>query len=532
MDKRTPLRLSSWTALLVSYPDREQANFIIRTLERGADIRFRGNTRRSDTPSNLKTAAQHKEHVTAYIKEEVALGRMLGPFAEPPFEFFRTSPVGVVPKDHTKFRVINHLSFPRTGDSINSDLEPLECNLGSFDEAIKLVKMAGPGSNLIKVDVKSAFRLIPVRREDINLLGVEWQGKYYVDICLPFGLATSPPIWERFSRVLRWALQHVAGIKLVTHYVDDFFIVVPKQEGDAEVTMKKALALFEWLGVPYSPAKLLGPATSMPYLGIGIDTDRMVTFVTPDKLNAIIDLLHSVLESSHIQRTQLQAVLGKLYFLTRILPQGRAFLRRGISMLYGKKTARISSIPMSEGFRKDLAWWLRFLPRWDGLSMFFDAEPAADAPTIYTDASLLAAGASFDNHWFAYPWQATHKADAMRIKRISMPYLELLAVLLALNTWASELRGQVVRLCCDCKPMVQAIRKLSSPEPHVMHLLRCLVLLCIEKQILLHAQHISTEENSIADSLSRQEMQHFRLARPNSNQNPTPVKEWSPSDFD
>ena len=198
MDKRTPLRLSSWTALLVSYPDREQANFIIRTLERGADIRFRGNTRRSDTPSNLKTAAQHKEHVTAYIKEEVALGRMLGPFAEPPFEFFRTSPVGVVPKDHTKFRVINRLSFPRTGDSINSDLEPLECNLGSFDEAIKLVKMAGPGSNLIKVDVKSAFRLIPVRREDINLLGVEWQGKYYVDICLPFGLATRPTDLGKF----------------------------------------------------------------------------------------------------------------------------------------------------------------------------------------------------------------------------------------------------------------------------------------------------------------------------------------------
>ncbi len=206
-NQRTPLILKEWEQALRKHPNQREVDFVLDTLRHGADVRFKGDRDKMIISPNLTTAEDNPEVIEAYLKEEVQLGRMAGPFDQPPIPNFRSSPLGAVPKDQTKFRIINHMSFPRTGQSVNSDIDKLECNLGSFDEAVKLVLQAGRGCKLVKIDVKSAFRLIPVRYEDINLLGIHWKDRYYLDTCLPFGMASSPPIWERFSRMIRWLIQ-------------------------------------------------------------------------------------------------------------------------------------------------------------------------------------------------------------------------------------------------------------------------------------------------------------------------------------
>ena len=45
---------------------------------------------------------------------------------------------------------------------------------------------------LAKFDVESAYRIIPVHPDDLYLLGMQWQGNYFVDITLPFGLPSAP----------------------------------------------------------------------------------------------------------------------------------------------------------------------------------------------------------------------------------------------------------------------------------------------------------------------------------------------------
>ena len=44
---------------------------------------------------------------------------------------------------------------------------------------------------MAEVDLKSAFCMVPVRAEDWDLLGMYWQGRYYVDTCVPFVPAIS-----------------------------------------------------------------------------------------------------------------------------------------------------------------------------------------------------------------------------------------------------------------------------------------------------------------------------------------------------
>ena len=58
--------------------------------------------------------------------------------------------------------------------------------------------------------------------------------------------------------------------------------------------------------------------------------------------------------------------------------------------------------------------------------------------------------------------------------------------------------------------MVTIINKKSSRSPRVMGLVRKMVLVCLEANILLKGEHIPGCLNSLADSLSRSDFQKFR----------------------
>lgn len=509
---QTPLRAEAWKQALAEYPDRASAEFVVNAITEGASINFEGDRSNPVIAPNLSTALENKQVIEEWLAEELRLGRIFGPFTEPPLENMRISPLGVVPKDGTKFRIINHMSFPRKGNSLNAAIGDMECNLGSFDEAVKLVSEEGC-CWLVKIDVQSAFRLVPVRREDWHLLGVLWEGRYFLDVCLPFGMKTSPSIWERFSRALRWILKKKLGIA-VTHYVDDFLLIIPQQT-DAQRVRNEALDIFNALGVPWSRKKLVGPTTSLEYLGIGIDSESKRVYIPePKRINAI-EVVTNAAASTSMARKEFQSVLGRLFFLTRVIPQGRAFLARGIALLRGSQTRQIK---MTEGFRADLQWWASFLPTWPGISWFYHDNWDGDAVELYSDASEWGAGARFGNKWFSMKWSQNQLLKARRTRRISMPYLEMLALATAVNTWKKDLAGKNAWLIVDCMPVVFAVGKLFSPQEEMMALIREMVGWSIEGNFMFRARHIPTHDNKIADTLSRNQTLQLQELLPSADQ--------------
>ena len=75
---------------------------------------------------------------------------------------------------------------------------------------------------MAKVDLKSAFRIIPVRKQDWELLGIHWRNQYYVDTCLPFGLRSAPYLFNQFADALEWILRNNYSLQWVIHYLDDY----------------------------------------------------------------------------------------------------------------------------------------------------------------------------------------------------------------------------------------------------------------------------------------------------------------------
>ncbi|KAJ1154308.1 hypothetical protein NDU88_007061 [Pleurodeles waltl] len=104
------------------------------------------------------------------LEKERQLGRVAGPFTQPPLPNFIVSPLGIVPKkEQGKYRLIHHLSFLK-GSSMNDYLKEGTCSVcyASFDEAIDLAHAAGKGALMAKADIESVFRLLLVHPEYLS----------------------------------------------------------------------------------------------------------------------------------------------------------------------------------------------------------------------------------------------------------------------------------------------------------------------------------------------------------------------------
>ena len=123
------------------------------------------------------------------------LGRLL-PLDKLPATHY-CSPLGLAPKlkdsAQTDWRRIFDLSCPR-GKSVNDGIKPEYGALQyeSFEAALDEIRKLGKNTVMVKRGLKSAFRYIPVCVDDHNFLVFEWNGKFYIDLFLPFGLRTAP----------------------------------------------------------------------------------------------------------------------------------------------------------------------------------------------------------------------------------------------------------------------------------------------------------------------------------------------------
>ena len=107
-----------------------------------------------------------------------------------------------------KWRLIVNLSS-LTGHSINDGIDPQLCSLSyvSVDDIAASVLKLGRGALLAKSDIKHAYRQIPVHPQDRVLLGLQWQGRYFMDATLPFGLRSAPIIFFSVADALEWIVR-------------------------------------------------------------------------------------------------------------------------------------------------------------------------------------------------------------------------------------------------------------------------------------------------------------------------------------
>ena len=173
---------------------------------------------------------------------------------------------------------------------------------------------------MAKADVKSTFRLLPVKPKDFDLLGLQMDGFFLVENCMPMGASSAPALFET-STFLEWAVKEKAQCDRVVHYADDFMVYGLSGKG-------------------------LESCHCQVFLGLEIDAARQLVCIPMDKLVKLRLLINQACVAKKLTLKELQSVIGSLSFVCKAVPPGRAFLRRIINLtLKLKCPSHVEGVP-------------------------------------------------------------------------------------------------------------------------------------------------------------------------------------------
>lgn len=500
---QTPIQVDSLIPFLSSHPDTAFANYIQEGLISGFRIGFNpALSQLRSQVSNHPSVLANKRIVDERIAAEVAAGRLCGPLPQNLAGMVHVSPMGLVPKSHqpNKFRLIVDLSHP-TGSSVNDGILPRLCSLqyASVDMAVKMVRQLGIGTQLVKLDIKDAYRIIPVHPADHHLLGISWRGNVYVDRALPFGLRSAPKIFSAVADMISWVL-HQQGIEFHIHYLDDFLLLGAPDSPQAAEALSTIVRIFRMLGIPIASQKTEGPTTALGFLGILIDTRVFELRIPAEKLQRLKQLLQRWSRRTSCTRKDLESLLGHLSHAATVVTQGRTFLRQLFHLL-SLERAPHHHIRLNAGARADLLWWTTFLQDWNGTSFFHTAAPSIE---VVSDASgSYGCGAFSSAHgWFQLKWPEDWNPLGIAAK-------ELVPVVIAAALWGHHWKRTCVCFRSDNMAVVDVLRSRTSRDRLLMHLLRCLVFYAAYFGFQFIAKHIPGVLNTAADAISRNNISLF-----------------------
>ena len=497
----TPLVHDAWAHFLKDYPDKEFVSSLLHIIKFGAKIGFQG-VQAARMSKNLKSALQSPDFIQSSINTLLANKHAHGPFLSPPLDNFRCSPLGVVfrKRSLSKPRLINHLSWP-PGSSVNDGILDSEASISydAFDCAVKDLVSAGVGSLMAKLDLKDAFRHIPVRPADWHHMGFRWGDSFYYSIVLAFGLRSAPYIFNLFSEALHWIIQHHIPA-YIRHYLDDFFLLFTpsSQPSICSAAVEWVMGLGRELGLVFQDSKTVWPTTQIEFLGLELDSVAMEARLPPDKLVFLKTLLQDWSTKRLVRLREVQELAGFLQFVSQVIPCSRSFLRRIIDFSM-KFRSPFQKLHVAKGVKADISWWQTFCSPWNGVHLL---KPSVPSVTVHTDASgRKGIGGVCNNEWFSSRVPRRYRSRDIQFK-------EAFAILHAILRWGDTWANHHLTIYCDNEAVVAWLTSGTCRSSQSMPIVRMISMMAACLQFSYSCVWIPTKENSLADTASR-----FQFAR-------------------
>ena len=324
--------------LLESNYEPEETNFIVSGFRFGFTLGYDVTHKVQVRSQNLRLTIGDHVDLWNKVMKEVKLKWYAGPFADIPDQYqddFIQLPIGLVTKDNGKdTRLIFHLSHPRSKNStsVNANTPKNLCSVKypDFSDAVQMLNtiLDEAGQCFIgKSDAKSAFRNLSILKKFLRYLIMKARspldGKwyYFVDKCLPFGVAISCLHFQHVSDGIAHIIRFKTGKDLI-NYLDDFlFAAYLRALCDQQI--QTFLDVCKEIGMHISLEKTFWADTSLTFLGLLLDTILRIVGVLCDKLAKGRNMIQTVLDkecskSSKRKMTiiQLQRICGFLNFLS------------------------------------------------------------------------------------------------------------------------------------------------------------------------------------------------------------------------
>ena len=486
------LNIKMWEKYLQDYPDDR----LIQYIKFGFPLSIQDRSQLHNTNvCNHYSALQYPTDIQKYLHKEIELGAMLGPQDSVDHPEYHCSPLMSRPKEGDNRRVILDLSYPR-GQSLNDHVSKdrfdgnlFALKLPSIDNVVQDIIDTVNDPVLFKVDVARAFRNLPVDPADTLKFGLKINNQYFLDKSVAFGWIHGTASYQLISDAVAYIMRDQTKLHC---YIDDYVAVLPRSKADN--VFQNLCTLLSELGLPLNLAKLTAPSKTVTYLGIDIDVNNSTLSIPQAKLSEILAECAKAKDQKYLTKRAYQSLMGKLLYIQKCVRSARVFINR-ILALFRQNSGR-ARIQLNEEFQRDIAWFLEFLPTFNGITYFRKPE-VDESQTLFLDASLTGLGGVWRRRVFATPVRQIPGFE------LTIVHLEMLNVVIALRLWGSQWRHMRIHIFCDNYSVVQVIRSGKTKDPFLALCIRNLWLLTAHNDIEIEINHIPGVKNSIADTLSR-----------------------------
>lgn len=496
------LNLTAWDQQLKGYHDTTLCDY----LRYGWPVGYTLPHPPAHVKKNHDSANKHPQHIRDFLRKEVQLGGILGPFSEPPFTpWVNTAPLMTRPKRESQARrVILDLSYP-AGKGVNSGItkncmDGQACNytLPSITDLITRVQLLGRGTYLWKADLSRAFRQFRVDPQDIPLLGMFFEGQYYIDVCPSFGARLSSSACQRSTSAVVYLLRKDGHWAL--NYLDDF-CGSDSTLSAASLAYDAIHTLCDDLGLKLADEKCAPPSQRMVWLGFMVDTNLMTVTIPEEKLTEVLLECRTWLKTRSALKKRVQSLAGKLIHLAKCIQPARKFMSRILASL--RQAPETGFTPITAHFKQDVRWFLTYARQTNGVHLI---DPQLVPFTLECDSSLEAGGGNSQTSYYQLKYNSAHKA-----KYTNITLLEATNIVTAYRTLVPQDKpGLAVTLYTDNMTSSYA---LQSGRTHNGVLAAC------ARQLWLHAAlndhtitivHKPGAQIQLADALSRPHIKQKR----------------------
>ena len=246
----------------------------------------------------------------------------------------------------------------------------------------------------------------------------------------------------------------------------------------------------------------------MVFLGVHFDTEEMTMSVPQEKLQELRSDLEVWRRKSTAVFRDLQSLLGKLFWVSRVVRHSRPFMGRLLQQLRDMRALPGSKrVPLSGDSRKDLLWWSVYLRHFNGVTAIFNTDDIMMSldELMFSPFKVYAGDATLwgGGGWYGAEYWSMEFPDFLKSPDIPVHTKEFWVLIASCRLWGDEWAGGTIYLFCDNDAVVDCIIYQKPRDPDLLSLLReFLYLVCLKKFIPI-ARKIDTKANKLADHISR-----------------------------
>lgn len=405
------------------------------------------------------------------------------------------------------------------------DLRPLNVYLQDlrfkFASLKDLTNRMEEGAFMLSLDLSDAYFHLEVAEEHVDFLTVNINGELLSFCCLPFGLKSSPYVFEHFMKPVVGFIQNPRslckvmprGVCLaafwrrnepvnVLPYLDDFLLWTSDEDSCCWL-QGLLVGIFEELGLSVKKEKShLIPSQLLVHLGVLVDSKKL-RFVAPpkvvDQTSSLATQLLKVAARGTVTARALARFCGKAQSISLAVPLIR-FYQVNLHRCLATRTRWSSKILLTWAARKELEFWSLFLGRYQSKSFMPKKAPPW---SVETDASCTGWGALLRlvmpevSPFLASGFWAVHEM------RHHIIVLELEAVLRAVKLWADKVSPGILEVVTDNMVVFHVLQHFGNTSQDMWDRLVQLHALLELHDLVLQPRWIASKDNAWVDALSR-----------------------------